>query len=64
VANGYRRLARTYLDGAVSRSAFRTVFFEHSRFRAITLIGIFSPYKRRISAQSSTDNTSLPPWLD
>jgi len=41
-----------------------TVFFEQRTVRAITLIGIFSPPNRRISAQSSTDNTSLPPWLD
>jgi hypothetical protein len=41
------------------------VFFEHPTVRAIPLIGIFSDNdNRRISAQSSTDNTSLPPWLD
>ncbi len=43
-----------------SRAAF-TVFFEHPTTRAITLIGMFSDRRnRRISAQSSTDNTSLP----
>jgi hypothetical protein len=41
------------------------VFFEHPITRAITLIGIRSERcNRLISAQFSTDCTSLPPWLD
>jgi len=41
------------------------VFFEHPITRATTLIGIPSPKcSRRISAQSSTDNTRFFPNLD
>jgi hypothetical protein len=48
----------------VATNAFFTVFFEHPNTRAITLIGIRSARcSRRISAQSSTLNTALPPDL-
>ena len=62
--------ASTHRPGAVARyrggpsdaNAARTVFFEIPNTRAITLIGIRSARcNRRISAQSSTDNTPCPP---
>ncbi|CRK60480.1 1-deoxy-D-xylulose 5-phosphate synthase [Alloactinosynnema sp. L-07] len=56
---------RTYFGGASEASAARTVFLETPKTRAITLIGKRSDLrKRRISAQSSTDNTLRPPRLD
>ena len=55
---------RSYRGGPVAASARFTVFFEHPITLAIALIGIPSARcSRRISAQSSTPNTSLPPRL-
>ena len=49
---------RSYRGGPSEASALLTVFFEHPITRAITLIGISSARcNRRISAQSSTNNT-------
>jgi hypothetical protein len=56
---------RSYRGGPSAASARFTVFFETPITRATALIGIPSArYSRRISAQSSTLNTSLPPQLD
>ena len=56
--------ARSYFGGASARNAARTVFRDTPITRAIALIGMPSDRcSRRISAQSSTSNTSLPPWL-
>jgi hypothetical protein len=56
---------RSYRGGPSAPSARFTVFLEHPITLAICLIGICSPRcSRRISAQSSTLNTSLPPRLD
>jgi hypothetical protein len=55
---------RSYFGGPALRNAARTVFRETPMTRAICLIGTPSARcSRRISAQSSTDNTSLPPQL-
>src|SRR3954454_17692524 len=55
---------RSYFGGASEAIAARTVFLETPNTRAITLIGNPSDLrKRRISAQSSTDNTLRPPRL-
>src|SRR5215203_10190 len=55
---------RSYRGGPAPASARFTVFFEQPITLATCLIGIPSArYSRRISAQSSTDNTSLPPRL-
>src|SRR6266540_1484550 len=54
--------ARTYVGGPWLASARLTVFLEIPITRAIALIGICSArYNRRISAQSSTFSTPLPP---
>src|SRR5664279_2012643 len=59
------RRTRSYLGGPSAASAAFTVFFEHPTTRAITLIGIPSDLRsRRISAQSSTDNTPFLPSSD
>jgi hypothetical protein len=58
------RGARLSLGGPSPASARFTVFFEHPIAQATCLIGIRSARcSRRISAQSSTLNTSLPPRL-
>jgi len=50
--------ARWYFGAPADRRACLTVFFEHPIVRAIALIGIVSAQcSRRISAQSSADNT-------
>src|SRR3954467_306213 len=52
--------ARAYRGGPSDANAARTVFFETPNTLAITLIGIRSARcNRRISAQSSTDNTPV-----
>jgi hypothetical protein len=59
------RGVRSYRGGPSAARARFTVFFEHPITLATALIGIPSArYSRRISAQSSTPNTSLPPQLD
>lgn len=51
--------ARAYFGGACEASALRTVFLEISSRRAMARIAIPSDRRnRRISAQSSTFNTS------
>ncbi len=53
---------RTYFGGASEANAARTVLREMPNTRAIALIGMSSDLsKRRISARSSTDNTTLRP---
>src|SRR5690349_5513274 len=53
---------RSYLGGASARNAARTVLRDTFITRAIILIGNPSARcNRRISAQSSTDNTPPPP---
>jgi hypothetical protein len=55
---------RRYLGGPSAAKARFTVFFEHPITLATCLIGIPSARcSRRISAQSSTFNTPLPPRL-
>jgi hypothetical protein len=57
--------ARSYLGGPSAARARFTVFLETPITLAIALIGIRSARSsRRISAQSSTPNTPLPPQLD
>src|SRR5215211_6907530 len=59
------RGVRAYRGGPSVASARLTVFFETPITLATALIGICSArHSRRISAQSSTPNTSLPPQLD
>ncbi|GAA5000144.1 hypothetical protein GCM10023317_31930 [Actinopolymorpha pittospori] len=59
------RPARWYRGGPSAANARLTVFLEIPITRAIALIGIFSARdNRRISAQSSTDNTCFLPQLD
>src|SRR5689334_24647052 len=55
---------RSYRGGPSEANAARTVFRETPNFRAIALIGNPSARcNRRISAQSSTDNTPALPRL-
>jgi hypothetical protein len=59
------RGVRWYRGGPSAASARFTVFFEQPITLATALIGMCSARcSRRISAQSSTLNTSLPPRLD
>lgn len=55
---------RTYFGGASEANAHRTVLRETPNTLAIALIGRPSALpRRRISAQSSTDNIPFAPWL-